>query len=126
MSLDAASTFLGLVSAGTALPALALVVGFPDAVCTGLGRPFASWKASPEGSFGLFLYTVSDICLGALCAASLTTGSAVSKTLALNATMVHQFAYLAAAIPAFGFRPDHIPCVVAGALAGLLSYRTKD
>ena len=121
MSLASVSnTFLGLVGVGTGGPAVALVLGFPETVIKGLGgRPAANWSASPEAKFGLFLYTVSDICLAVLCGASLV--GSTSTTLALGATAVHQFSYLAAAIPSIGYCKEQWGSIIFGAIAGILS-----
>ena len=119
-------SFVGLIGFGTLAPALALFAGFPDTVCEGLGRPYESWMKSPEARFGLMLYTASDVALGMMCGISLLSlgggeKPSVSPSLALAATAVHQAYYLAASVPVFGFRKEHIASIIAGSLAAVLA-----
>ena len=116
--------FVGFMSVGLLGPAVALICGYPDAVVQGLGSKSREvWDKTPESKFGLYMYTVSDIALGLLCAAA-TFGerdTGVSEKLALAATCVHQVSYLAAAIPAFGFKKLHISSMVTAAIAGMMA-----
>mmetsp|Transcript_23083 Transcript_23083/g.48107 ORF Transcript_23083/g.48107 Transcript_23083/m.48107 type:complete len:143 (-) Transcript_23083:58-486(-) len=130
--------FLGFVGLGAGLPAVALVLGFPDSICDGLGRgPHKIWKQSKEATFGLHLYTVSDIALATLIGSCLLAssddsncpspkvpaGSISTITLALGATAAHQLMYLAAAIPTFGFCKEHVASIVVGSVAGIMAWR---
>lgn len=113
--------FVGFLGAGAALPALALFAGYPQMVCDGLGRPYESWVQSKESKFGLYLYSISDICLGMICGACFVENSGISTTLALGATTIHQAMYLAASIPTFGFRKEHVASMVAGSIAAVMA-----
>ena len=117
MSINVANSFLTIVGVGTFVPAVMLGLGFPDPVCQGLGRPIEEWKKSPEAKFGLYLYTVSDVCLAAFVGLSFVRPDQVSTKMALIATAVHQLAYLSAAIPTTGLKKEQIGCFVF-ALAG--------
>ena len=118
---DIKSWLIGAVGLGAGLPAVMAVLGHPRWVYQGLGRSPNKWKASEEATFGFWLYTVSDLCLATLCGASFVTQDAVSQTVVLTATVVHQVGYLLAAIPSFGFQQQYCASIVAAAMAGLLA-----
>ena len=111
---------------GWMLPAIALVCGAPDAAIHALASgPYATWKKSPHATFGLYMYTVSDIALGALCVLNVFLDAndtlAPTTTTALTGIAVHQFSYLSASIAAFGFRTMHIPSIITGVISTLLA-----
>lgn len=116
--------FIGFVGLGAGIPALALVAGYPKSVTDGLGSPYERWMKSPESKLGLYLYTVSDLILTGVCYMACLATSPCSETTALTSVALHQFGYLAASIPAFGVRKEHVPSVIAGAMAGVLAYRS--
>ena len=130
---DFETALIALTGAAAGLPAVALVCGAPDITLRGLASgSYNTWTATPHGKFGLYMYTVSDICLGAFCALavvgdkspnSLPTKIVPSTFASLTAIAVHQYSYLAASISAFGFKKDHIPSIAMGALAGVLAWR---
>ena len=122
MSLDYKKAFTGFIGIGCAVPALALVAGFPDAVCAGLGIPYEKWVKSEETKMGLYLYTVSDIALGALCGAALLMDE-VSTALALGAAAVHQVSYVSAATAVYGFRKEYAASVITAAIATALALK---
>ena len=111
------SGYIGLIGVGAGLPALALVAGYPKTVTDGLGSPIESWNKSKESKLGLYLYTVSDLLLAGLCTLSYACPHIATPTTALTAIACHQDGYLAAAIPAFGFRKEHIPSIIAGTIS---------
>mmetsp|Transcript_31914 Transcript_31914/g.77356 ORF Transcript_31914/g.77356 Transcript_31914/m.77356 type:complete len:123 (+) Transcript_31914:41-409(+) len=119
MSLDFKKGFTAFIGIGCAVPAFALVAGFPDAVCAGLGVPHEKWIKSEETKMGLYLYTVSDIALGALCGAAFMEKT--STALALGAAAVHQVSYVTAATAVYGFRKEHIASVITAAIAAALA-----
>lgn len=114
------NTFLNFVAIGAGIPAVALVLGKPEMVCQGLGSPPETWSKSPQATFGLYMYTVTDIVLAGTCAASSIFG-VLSPTISLSAVAIHQYSYLAASIPAFGFKKDLWPSIVVGAIAGMMA-----
>ena len=117
--------FVGFIGVGAGLPALALFAGYPKSVCDGLGRPYEEWVKTSESKFGLYLYAVWDIALMAICGAAVVLdndkkNTSISLTnVALGATAIHQASYLAAAIPVYGVRKEHIASMIAGAISGL-------
>lgn len=121
-------TLLGMVVVGAGGPAIALFMGYPKPVVDGLGgRPVSNWTDStPEAKFGLYLYTISDICLAMVCGAALLGDSPsspvfVSEPLALGAIAMHQFCYLAAAIPTLGCFKEQLGSVIFGAISGVVA-----
>ncbi|CAJ1965659.1 unnamed protein product [Cylindrotheca closterium] len=121
MSLDYKKGFTAFIGIGCAAPALALVAGFPDAICSGLGVPHEQWTKSKEALMGLYLYTISDIALGALCGAALMEKT--STALALGAAAVHQVSYVSAATAVYGFRKEHVASVITAAIATALALK---
>lgn len=121
MSLDYKKAFTGFIGIGCGVPALALMAGFPDALCAGLGIPHDKWMKSEETKMGLYLYTVSDIALGALCGAAFISSEKVSTALALGAAAVHQVCYVTSATLVYGFRKEHIASVLTAAIATALA-----
>ena len=135
--------FVSFVGLGCGLPGIALYCfDYPDMIVKGLatrGKTIEEQKATwydttPESKFGLYMYTTSDIILGAICGATILlgnkdTGSISSSSLmmipttkfALQATAIHQIMYLSAAIPAFGFKKEHISSIITALLSGYLS-----
>ena len=70
------------------------------------------------------MYTISDIIVGTLCGTAVYTsgGSAsypVSMDAALAAVALHRFGYLAAAIPAFGWKPMYTSSLIKGGFVQL-------
>ena len=131
---DFETVLIAVTAAGTGLPAIALVFGAPGITLQGLASgSYNTWTATEHGKFGLYMYTVSDIVLGAFCALSLVGGEKKSSSMpivpstvaALTAIAVHQYSYLAASISAFGFKRDHVPSIVWGAVAGVLAWRKQ-
>ena len=102
------------------MPALALTVGYPDMVCEGLGSPYPEWIKDANTRFGLYAYTVSDIAIGLICTASLTT-DLVNEDTALLSVAGHQLAYLCAAIPSFGFQPMYVASIATAMISGFLT-----
>ena len=122
---DREGLFVGFIGLGCGLPALALVFGFPQTVVMGLGSPSHDvWTKTSESKFGLYMYTVSDILLSLVCGAALLGDDKiqVSEKFALGSTCIHQTAYLAAAIPAFGLKIEHIGSIITAALAGMMAF----
>mmetsp|Transcript_9505 Transcript_9505/g.26263 ORF Transcript_9505/g.26263 Transcript_9505/m.26263 type:complete len:143 (-) Transcript_9505:1987-2415(-) len=121
--------FLGFIALGTGVPAVALVLfNAPDMICQGLGVPYDKWKSSKESAFGLYMYTVSDIALAGLCIlACLSPKEQVwsPATTTLTAVAVHQVSYLSSSMAVFGFRNDHIPCIITALISAGMAYFTS-
>ena len=115
--------FIGFVGCSLAIPTAALVAGYPGMVCEGLGVPYEKWMTSAETKMALYLYTVSDVVIGAFCGAFFVDGLGVSAALALGATAVHQISYVSAATAAYGFRKEHVASVITAAIAAGLALK---
>ena len=127
MSFTATNAFLTVAGVGTGVPAVLLFAGFPDLVCQGPWRRTVVIRVDEDTGklkFGLYAYSVSDICLSLLIGAHYLHPDRVSARLALGATAVHQFAYLAAAFPSRGFHKEYIGSIVFGALAAYWAFES--
>ena len=141
-SLSGRDVFVSFIGLGCGVPAIALYCfNYPDMIVKGLatrGKTIEEQKlvwyndTTPESKFGLYMYTMSDVILSAICGATIFLGSNNNDTgssiisipttkFALQATAIHQLMYLSAAIPAFGFKKEHISSIITALISGYLS-----